>query len=64
LYFAADRLFSRFGATYLVVLGLMTLWVALFARAGLWGLWSKRFDAPWFPVRRRLVQSHTPRRPP
>jgi branched-chain amino acid transport system permease protein len=64
LYFAADRLFSRYGATYMVVLGVMTLCVALFARTGLWGLWSKRVDAPWFPVRRRLVRSqHTSRRP-
>ena len=34
---------------------LLLLGMALFARTGLWGLWSKRFDAPWFPVRRRLV---------
>jgi len=64
LYFAADRLFSRYGATYMVVLGLMTLCVALFARTGLWGLWCKRVDAPWFPVRRRLVRSNSPRRLP
>jgi branched-chain amino acid transport system permease protein len=56
LYFAADRLFSRYGATYMVVLGLMTLCMALFARQGLWGLWTRRIDAPWFPVRRRLVK--------
>ena len=56
LYFAADRLFSRYGATYMVVLGLMTLCMALFARTGLWGLWTRRVDAPWFPVRRRLVK--------
>lgn len=56
LYFAADRLFGRYGATYMVVLGLMTLGVALFARKGIWGLWSARFDAPWFPVRRRLIR--------
>jgi branched-chain amino acid transport system permease protein len=62
LYFAADRLFSRYGATYMVVLGVMTLCMALFARTGLWGLWSRRIDAPWFPVRRRLVRSNTPRR--
>ena len=60
LYFAADRLFSRYGATYMVVLGLMTLGMALFARTGLWGLWSRRFDAPWFPVRRRLVRRTAP----
>lgn len=56
LYFAADRLFGRFGATYMVVLGLMTLCMALFARGGLWGLWCKRVDAPWFPLRRRLLR--------
>lgn len=56
IYFAADRLFSRYGAAYMVVLGLMTLGMALFARKGLWGLWSQRVDAPWFPVRRRLVK--------
>jgi branched-chain amino acid transport system permease protein len=56
LYFAADRLFGRFGATYMVVLGLMTLGMALFARQGLWGLWCQRVDAPWFPLRRRLIR--------
>jgi branched-chain amino acid transport system permease protein len=60
IYFVADRLFSRYGAAYLVVLGLMTLCVALFARQGLWGLWSQRFDAPWFPLRRRLIEPDKP----
>lgn len=59
LFFAADRLFGRFGATYMVLLGLMTLGMALFARGGLWGLWRQRFDTPWFPLRRHLL-----RRPP
>lgn len=56
LYFAADRIFGEYGATYMVVLGLLTVLVALFARRGLWGLWSDRVDAPWFPVRRRLIE--------
>lgn len=60
LYFAADRLFGRYGATYMVVLGLMTLGMALFARGGLWGLWSKRFDTPWFALRRRLIRPTDP----
>ncbi len=60
IYFAADRLFGRYGATYMVVLGLMTLGVALYARQGLWGLWSQRVDAPWFPIRRTLVRSRDP----
>ncbi|MFM2403106.1 MAG: hypothetical protein RL223_986 [Pseudomonadota bacterium] len=54
LYFAADRLFGQYGATYMVALGLMTIAVALFAPKGLWGLWSRRVDAPWFALRRRL----------
>ena len=57
LYFAADRLFGRYGATYMVVLGLMTLGVALFARGGLWGLWRQRVDAPWFALRRHLIRA-------
>ncbi len=60
LYFAADRLFGRYGATYMVVLGLMTLAMALFARRGLGGLWSQRVDAPWFALRRRLLRGAGP----
>jgi branched-chain amino acid transport system permease protein len=60
LYFTADRLFGRFGATYMVVLGLMTLGMALFARGGLWGLWRQRFDTPWFPLRRHLLRPPPP----
>ncbi len=55
LYFAADRLFGQYGTPYMVVLGLLTLLVALYARQGLWGLWSRRVDAPWFALRRRLA---------
>lgn len=65
LYFAADRLFGRYGATYMVVLGVLTLMVALFARKGLWGLWAPHVDAPWFALRRRLLRSNSlhPTRP-
>ncbi len=55
VYFFADRWFGEYGATYLVVLGILTLMVALFARNGLWGLLNKVVDAPWFPTRRTLV---------
>lgn len=55
IYFIADRWFGEYGATYFVVLGLMTLLVALYARSGIWGLASKRWDAPWFPIRRKLL---------
>lgn len=60
LYFAADRLFSRYGATYMVVLGVLTLLVALFARKGIWGVWSTQIDAPWFALRRCLVRAQPP----
>ncbi len=64
IYFAADRLFGRYDARYMVVLGLLTVGVALFARNGLWGLWSQRvIAAPWFAVQRRLVRPPLPTSP-
>ena len=59
IYFFAERWFGQFGATYLVVLGLMTLFMALFARGGIWGLICKVVDAPWFPTRRKLMGKRT-----
>jgi branched-chain amino acid transport system permease protein len=56
IYFFADRWFGDYGATYLVVLGLLTLTLALFARGGVWGLICKVVDAPWFPTRRTLLE--------
>ncbi len=56
IFFIADRWFGEYGATYFVVLGVATLLVALYARTGIWGLVSKRWDAPWFPIRRKLIQ--------
>lgn len=55
IYFIADKWFGEYGATYFVVLGLMTLLVALYARTGIWGMASKRWDAPWFPISRKLI---------
>jgi branched-chain amino acid transport system permease protein len=55
IYFFADKWFGEYGATYLVILGLLTLFIALFARGGVWGLICKVIDAPWFPTRRKLV---------
>jgi len=57
IYFLADRFFSQYGATYMVALGIVTVLVALYARAGVWGLISRLGDAPWFPVRRKLVRA-------
>lgn len=55
IYFFADRLFGEFGSAYLIVLGLLTLVIALYARGGVWGLLQKLGDNPWFPVRRKLI---------
>lgn len=55
IYFFANRWFGEYGAAYLVVLGVLTLLVALYVRGGLWGLLTRVVDAPWFPTRRILV---------
>lgn len=55
IYFFADKWFNEYGANYLIVLGLLTLFIALFARGGIWGLICKVVDAPWFPTRRTLL---------
>lgn len=56
IYFIADRFFSEYGATYMVVLGVITVLIALYARAGIWGLICRAVDAPWFPIGRKLVR--------
>ena len=56
IYFFAEQWFGQYGATYLVVFGLLTLFMALFARGGVWGLICKVIDAPWFPTRRTLLE--------
>lgn len=50
LYFFATRLFGQYGASYMIVLGLLTLAMALFSPSGLWGLFARVRDWPWFPV--------------
>lgn len=55
IYFFADRFFSQYGAIYMVVLGILTLLTALYARGGVWGLIRRYTDASWFPIGRKLV---------
>jgi branched-chain amino acid transport system permease protein len=54
LYFFATRFFGHYGASYMIVLGLLTLIIALFSPGGLWELFRKTRDWPWFPVGHRL----------
>lgn len=60
IYFFADRLFGEYGSAYLIVLGLLTLVIALYARGGVWGLLQKLGEHPWFPVRRKLIVEEGP----
>ncbi len=60
IYFFADRLFGEYGSAYLIVLGLLTLIIALYARGGVWGLLQKLGEHPWFPVRRKLIVEEGP----
>ena len=55
IYFFADRLFGEYGSANMIVLGVMTLIIALYARGGVWGLLQRFGDYPWFPLRRRLI---------
>ncbi|MFW7354665.1 MAG: branched-chain amino acid ABC transporter permease [Brucella sp.] len=50
LYFFATRFFGEYGSIYLVVLGLLTLAVAIYAPSGLWGLMQRKSHWPWFPT--------------
>jgi branched-chain amino acid transport system permease protein len=59
IYFFATRIFGQFGAYYLVVLGTLTLVVALYFPGGLWSIVAKWRDWPWFPVGHVLVRRRT-----
>ena len=50
LYFFATRFFGEYGASYLIVLGILTVVVALFYPGGIWSLIQRIRDWPWFPV--------------
>jgi branched-chain amino acid transport system permease protein len=60
IYFLADRFFGEYGSAYMIVLGLMTLAIALYARGGVWGLLQKLGNHPWFPLQRRLIVEDQP----
>ena len=41
---------QSYNAWYLIILGLVAIAIALFARRGLWGLLDERFNIRLFPV--------------
>ncbi len=54
VFFLLQELLADFGAVYLIVLGALGIVIMLFARRGLWGLFSDRTGIQLFPVRRQL----------
>jgi ABC-type branched-subunit amino acid transport system permease subunit len=50
LFFVLQETLSSQGAWYLIILGLVAMAVAIFARRGLWGLIADRFNIRIFPV--------------
>lgn len=52
--FFLQNFLSDFGAVYLIILGLFSIIIMLFAPQGLWGLVSNRFGIQLFPLRRLL----------
>ncbi len=55
VFFALQTLFADYGSAYLLALGLIAIAVMLFARRGLWGLFTDRTGIRLFPIRRRLT---------
>ena len=55
VFYALQTLLADFGAWYLLTLGLIAIAVMLFARRGLWGLFTDRTGIRLFPIRRRLT---------
>ena len=55
LYFALSKLFSDYGTSYMIALGLVAIIVTIRFPQGLWGFVAKRWDLRCFPVQRRLL---------
>jgi branched-chain amino acid transport system permease protein len=63
VYMVLQQALASYNAWYLIILGLIAIFVALFARRGLWGLVDARVDVRLFPVGYWLrVDSERPRR--
>ena len=61
IYFALLQTLSQYGATYMLLLGVIAVIMATKAPRGIWGFIAKRWDLHLFPVRRRLVLDEPPR---
>jgi branched-chain amino acid transport system permease protein len=50
VYMVLQQTLASYNAWYLIILGLVAIFVALFARRGLWGLVDERINVRLFPV--------------
>ena len=63
VYMVLQQTLASYNAWYLIILGLVAIFVALFARRGLWGLVDERINMRLFPVGYWLrVDEERPRR--
>jgi branched-chain amino acid transport system permease protein len=63
VYMVLQQTLASYNAWYLIILGLVAIFVALFARRGLWGLVDARINVRLFPVGFWLrVDEERPRR--
>jgi branched-chain amino acid transport system permease protein len=53
VFYILQRLLADYGTVYLIVLGLIGIAIMLFARRGLWGLFTDRTGIDLFPLRHR-----------
>jgi branched-chain amino acid transport system permease protein len=63
VFMVLQQTLASYNAWYLIILGLVAIFVALFARRGLWGLVDERINVRLFPVGYWLrVDEERPRR--
>jgi len=64
VYMVLQQTLASYNAWYLIIFGLVAIFVALFARRGLWGLVDSRINVRLFPVGYWLrLDTDRPRRP-
>ena len=60
VFYALQRLLADYGTVYLIVLGILGIAVMLFARRGLWGLFTDRTGIDVLPLRHRPPATSLP----
>ena len=64
VFYILQRLLADYGTVYLIVLGLIGIAIMLFARRGLWGLFTDKTGIEIFPLRHRAPPRNKPTRAP